>query len=207
MIRYRSGAQLAHNPRLRHDMHRDRTRQFHDRLGWRVHVDATGCEVDQYDLADTLYVLCLSRAGHHLGSLRLMPTCGPTMINDHFAALLPAGPVHQPDTWECTRFCVAPDAPEWVAAALLLGGLEAGLALGAGRILGVFALPMLRIYGRLGWPPVELGREGRGRSGLATGAWLVTPDRRQPLAEKSGLDWPTVADAARELQARALLVA
>ena len=62
--------------------------------------------------------------------MRFLPTVGRTMINEQFSNLTDGVKIESPLIWECTRFCLAPQAPSRVAAALMLGasGVQLGTA-------------------------------------------------------------------------------
>ena len=162
-------------------MHAHRAAQFGARLGWEVVVDG-GEERDQYDGGAALYCV-LTRGGRHEGSMRFLPTTGRTMTEEHFAALYPGAPIRDPQIWECTRFVIAPGAPPGAAAALMLGGLELGLAAGLAGSIGVYGRAMERVYARLGWPPETLGAGVDLRLGL----WRYDAALRRPLAERAGM--------------------
>ena len=181
MIRFLDAAGLAARPALAAQMHAHRAAQFHARLGWDVSVDG-GEERDQYDGGAALYAV-LTDGTRHLGSMRFLPTRGRTMTEEHFAFLYPGSPIRDAAIWECTRFAVAPGAPAGAAAALLLGGLELGLALGLTGSIGVYGASMERVYARLGWPPIRLGASGDLRLGL----WRYGARLRRPLARRAGL--------------------
>ena len=181
MIRYLGAAALAARPALLSQMHAHRATQFSDRLGWEVRV-AGGEERDQYDGPRALYCV-LTEAGRHAGSMRFLPTLGRTMTEEHFAALYPGAPIRDARIWECTRFAIAPGAGPGAAAALMLGGLELGLALGLAGSIGVYGRAMERVYARIGWPPERLGAEGDLRLGL----WRYDAARRRPLARRARL--------------------
>lgn len=187
MIRYLFGDGLHRYPRLRNSMFIDRAAQFHQRLGWKIAVDAKGHERDQYDGLNPLYVIWERSDGTHGGSLRYLPTTGRTMLAEHFATLAPAGPPHDPRIWECTRFCLSPGAAPRVAAALMLGGVEVGLNLDLTHAVGVFDARMLRVYRRLGWLPAVLGRDGTGRDAICAGLWRFDPTVRAGLLARAGL--------------------
>ena len=58
--------------------------------------------------------------------MRFLPTTGDTMVNDHFCHLTGGVRIASPLIWECTRFCLAPEAPTGgSSAALMLGGRRA----------------------------------------------------------------------------------
>jgi len=91
------------------DMFRARKSVFIDLLGWDVPVLAGQYELDQFDGPSTVYLLIATPEGAHLGSMRLLPTDGPTILGDIFPSLC-GGPVPaSPDCWEISRFCLSRD--------------------------------------------------------------------------------------------------
>ncbi len=91
-------------------MHRLRRRVFHERMGWDVAL-IRDWEIDGFDAFDPLYLLSIDERERVVGTLRLLPTTGFTMINDVFAELLPDGaPIVSPLIWESSRFAVDRDA-------------------------------------------------------------------------------------------------
>ena len=110
MLRYLYGDQLCNYPKLADSMFRDRAAQFHERLGWDVTVDDRGWERDEYDDLNPLYVIWETEDGSHGGSMRFLPTTGQTMVNDHFVDLMDGVELQSPFIWECTRFCLNPNA-------------------------------------------------------------------------------------------------
>ena len=133
MLRYIYAHDLHKHPALARSMFRDRTCQFRDRLGWPVQVNDAGEERDAYDALDPLYVIWQNDDGSHGGSMRFLPTTGPTMVNDVFSDIMGGGAVVSPLIWECTRFCLSKDAKSNVAAALMLPNKHHALWL-VGRI-------------------------------------------------------------------------
>lgn len=87
-------------------MHRDRAAHFGERLGWPVKINERGMECDQYDDADSLYIIC-SEGSAHLASMRLRRLDKPTMVVEHFLANLNQLPPRRYgiNIWEVTRFC------------------------------------------------------------------------------------------------------
>lgn len=187
MLRYMTTEGLARCPGLRDAMFRDRAAQFSDRLGWAVAVDAAGLERDQYDALDPLYVIWEQGCGRHGGSMRLLPTTGRCMVNDHFAHLNGGVQVSSPVIWECTRFCLAPGAGPHVAAALMLAGGELLERQGLDHLLGVFDVNMERIYRRIGASPEVLGSAGAGRDRTSLGLWSLTGGARARVARRAGI--------------------
>jgi acyl homoserine lactone synthase len=171
MLKFIYADSLATVPELSRSMFRDRARQFRDRLNWNVMVDADGEERDPYDRLNPLYAIWQQGDGRHGGSMRFLPTTGQTMINDHFTHLTDGVSIASPLIWECTRFCLSPEAEPLVAAALMMGGCEMGMRFGLTHAVGIFDARMVHIYRRLGWTPEILGTSGSGRDAVSTGLW------------------------------------
>lgn len=187
MLRYLTAAQLSDHPTLAHSMFRDRALQFRDRLGWDVSVDAHGFERDEYDDLDPLYVIWQDRNGRHGGSMRFLPTMGRTMVNDHFGHLTQGEKISSPFIWECTRFCLSPNADGRVAAALMLGGGEVMRGFGITQFVGVFDARMVRIYRMIGASPEVLGSAGTGRDRISVGLWAYDPSDRFKVLARAGV--------------------
>ena len=187
MLSYLYAEDLARDPRLETSMFRDRATQFRDRLRWNVHVDEEGRERDEYDAMNPLYVIWKTPDGLHGGSMRVLPTTAPCMVNDHFAHVA-GGPVTSPLIWESTRFCLSPRITHEAArisAALMLAGCEIGLNFGLRHAVGVFDARMVRIYRSLGWPPDILGSSGSGAQTVSVGLWDFSTETRYRLAHKA----------------------
>ena len=94
-------------PYLIDEMFRLRARIFRDRLNWDVQV-TDGHERDKYDDEQPVYIIYSDdEAREVIGSLRLLPTTGPTLLADVFSDTLPdAVHLSAPTIWECTRFCL-----------------------------------------------------------------------------------------------------
>jgi acyl homoserine lactone synthase len=158
MIKIFSGKNLENNQALAQSMFKDRTKQFHDRLGWKVHVDHAGREKDEYDLPHTLYVIAVDQNGLHAGSMRLLPTTSNTMISDHFSHLIENIDFVSPLIWECTRFCLSEKAvPQVTALQLFAAGADILQQHRLKGFIAVFDPFMERIYRRYGVKPEVLG--------------------------------------------------
>ncbi|MEM6618696.1 MAG: acyl-homoserine-lactone synthase [Pseudomonadota bacterium] len=188
MLRYLTAQELAQHPRLERTMFEDRATQFATRLGWDVTVE-DGQERDAYDAMNPLYVIWQAPDGSHGGSMRVMPTTAPCMVNDHFAHLT-GGPIMSPLIWESTRFCLSPRLGAKagaVSAAIMLGGCEIGMNYGLRHAVGVFDGRMVRIYRALGWAPEIVGETGTGRERIAVGLWEFDAATRYRLADRAGV--------------------
>ncbi|SFL45693.1 acyl-homoserine-lactone synthase [Shimia aestuarii] len=188
MLRYIYANDLHKFPKLKRDMFRDRADQFKTRLEWDVHVDDKGEERDEYDALNPLYVIWEKADGGHGGSMRLLPTTGSCMVNDHFLHLTDGVRIESPLIWECTRFCLARDAEPRTAAALMLGGGEVMTGFGVEHYVGVFDARMVRIYRLIGSSPEVLGSEGQGREQISVGLWSFTEEARAKVARRAGID-------------------
>ncbi|MGR3541282.1 MAG: acyl-homoserine-lactone synthase [Hasllibacter sp.] len=186
MITYLTTATLKANRDLADSMFRDRAAQFRGRLGWPVQVDAEGREMDQYDPLGATYVVWIGEDGLHGGSMRIMPTVKRHMAAEHFAHIC-GGKIRDPLIWESTRFAIAPGAPRGVASALMMAGQVFGIRRGMTGCLGVYDLPMERVYKRLGCAPTPLGRTGDGRGAIGAGMWSVSMANVEELSRRSGI--------------------
>jgi acyl homoserine lactone synthase len=161
----------AHNYRnLIDKMHRLRAYIFRDRLGWDVHV-VEGRERDKYDDEQPLYIIYTDdQQGEVRGSLRLLPTTGPTLLSECFADTLPdAAHLSAPTIWECTRFCIddrlldrgTSDGLLFASAKMLVGLGEVAISKGIESIIGNLDASMLRLYRRIGCEIEILGSTSR----------------------------------------------
>lgn len=187
MIRYVYANELANFPVLADSMFRHRAAQFHDRLGWDVTVDENGHERDQYDVLNPLYVIWEQPDGTHGGSMRFLPTTGRTMVNEHFLNLTDGVRIESPLIWECTRFCLAPDASPRVSAALMLAGGEILRGFHLAHFVGVFDARMIRVYKMLGGSPDILGMSGDGPDAIGVGLWEFTETAHAKLMRRAGI--------------------
>ena len=186
MLRYIYGHDLTKYPTLAETMFRDRAWQFKERQGWDVSVE-DGLERDEYDDLNPLYVIWQRPDGTHGGSMRLLPTTGQTMVNDHFVHLTDGVSIQSPFIWECTRFCLGPKADRRTAAALMLGGGDVLQGFGLMNYVGVFDARMERIYRLIGSEPEVLGSDGTGKDKISVGLWSFTKDDQKKVARRAGL--------------------
>ena len=189
-----------------------RKRVFHDLLKWDVSVRGNW-EIDSYDDANPLYVLSYSdETGHLRGSLRLLPTLGPNMLDDTFPILLGDNPqVRSASVWESSRFCIDPAISQdrgsnqvTIAAAELMCGVgELGLSSGLSHIVTVTDVFLERMFRRMGCPGERIGEPQRIGSVYAVAvAWEVTTgllDTMKAVAEIGGsvLERPMSLEMAR----------
>lgn len=185
MIRILNGRTRGQHPQAIDEMFKLRKRVFHDFLKWDVQTDGEW-EIDNYDKSNPLYVLSYSpETGKLRGSLRLLPTLGPNMLDDTFPILLGDNPqIRSASVWESSRFCIDPEISQdrasnqvTVAAAELMCGVgELGLASGISHIVTVTDVFLERMFRRMGCPGERIADPHRIGSVYAVAvAWEVTP--------------------------------
>lgn len=194
--------------KLLDQMFRLRKRVFFDELGWEVPVNGDA-ERDAYDDLRPAYLLWTDEERETLyGSLRLLPTTGPTLLNDVFRATYPNDiDLCHPVIWEGTRMCVDVDAiemdlpdvaPQDAMATMLLALGECALEHGIQTLVSNYEPHMKRIYNRAGAPLQEIGKaDGYGRRPVCCGLFEVSADTINGMRSKTGMSGLYVKDAAR----------
>ena len=212
MIRIINGANRNDHPEEIAAMHRLRKRVFHDLLKWDVIVEGDR-EVDHYDDANPFYILSYSPEGLLRGSLRLLPTLGPNMLDDTFPILLGGRPeIRSAAIWESSRFCIEPEISQdrasnqvTIAAAELMCGVgELGLALGLSDIVTVTDVFLERMFRRMGCPGERIAEPHKiGSVHAVAVAWAVTPDLLSRMKAVAEIEGPVLAEPLAIEQARA----
>jgi N-acyl-L-homoserine lactone synthetase len=174
---------------LMDEMFRLRARVFRDRLKWDVQV-ADGKERDKYDDEGPVYLIYADDESRRVkGSLRLLPTTGPTVLADIFCDTLPdAMHLSAPTIWECTRFCLEEDIFSrghreelLLASAILIAALgDVAIRAGIESIVGNFDSTMLRLYRRIGCEVEVLGSTQRYGRPVYLGLFPIT----EPIVRK-----------------------
>lgn len=212
MIRIINGANRNDYPAEIAAMHRLRKRVFHDLLKWDVTVKGDW-EIDHYDDAHPTYVLSYSPDGALRGSLRLLPTLGPNMLDDTFPVLLGGRPeIRSAEIWESSRFCIEPEISQdrssnqvTIAAAELMCGVgELGLAAGLSHIVTVTDVFLERMFRRMGCPGERIAEPHKIGSVFAVAvAWEVTPDLLARMKAVAEIDGPLLVEPLAADQPRA----
>lgn len=97
-------------------MFRDRKRVFVDYLGWDLPV-SDGEEQDGFDAFGAEYLILRSPGGHdHLGSLRLLRTDRPHLLDTMFSELCEGELPRGPNIREISRLCLSPRCPREMVA-------------------------------------------------------------------------------------------
>ncbi|WP_371433222.1 acyl-homoserine-lactone synthase [Novosphingobium sp.] len=173
------------NRPLLQSMFADRKRLFVDLYGWDVPVVDDHYEIDQFDNADTVYLIAVGADGSHEASLRLYPTVRPHMLGALFAHLCPFGVPVGEAIWESSRLCL----PQRHGAArrrllrnmLFTAAVDHALDRGIERYTGVIPDPFRKELLAFGWQAEPLGPAVRIPGG-PIGAFMVhvgpdTPER------------------------------
>lgn len=212
MIRIINGANRNDHPAEIAAMHRLRKRVFHDFLKWDVTVKGDW-EIDHYDDVNPTYVLSYSPEGQLRGSLRLLPTLGPNMLDDTFPVLLGDRPeIRSAEIWESSRFCIEPEISQdrssnqvTIAAAELMCGVgEIGLASGLSHIVTVTDVFLERMFRRMGCPGERIAEPHKIGSVFAVAvAWEVTPDLLARMKAVAEIDGPLLVEPLPADQPRA----
>lgn len=187
MIYFLNAHALVNYPQLRRSMLNDRAIQFSHRLQWDVSVNEYGEETDEYDGLDPMYVICATDEGNHLGSVRLMPTVGRTMINDHFSEITGGINFTSKYMWECSRFCVSQRGSRKTAPALLAAVGRLMQARRIRNLIGVFDDKMERVYRVLKASPFVIGKEPVNNGIIGVGLWQYKEETYSHLLASAGI--------------------
>jgi acyl-homoserine lactone synthase len=166
-------------------MFADRKALFVDLLGWDVPVVDGRYEIDRFDDAHAVYVVALDTAGDHHGSLRLLPSTRPHILDTLFAPLCASGVPHGANVWEITRLCLPSrlGAPRRLAVRnrLISAMVDHAIEAGMDRLTGVVEAGFRKEILAMGWLAEPLGPAMR-FDGANLGAFAIhvaadTPDR------------------------------
>ena len=119
-------------------------------------------DADAYDGDNTIYLMVQDAAtGGHLGSVRLLPTTGPHLLADRFAALCEAGVPRADDIMEISRMVTRPGLPrgtaEQVREQLAVALVEFGMARGLSAFTMMTPMDALPTVIAAGWNCQPLG--------------------------------------------------
>lgn len=195
-----------HFPDLIDHMFRMRAEVFSGRLGWDVSV-TNGREIDRFDEEDPAYLLSINEKTSALqGAVRLLPTTGPNMLRDVFAALVPGGAPESPLIWESSRFAINPrifagddrakvnHRVNSITLELLCGIVEVCQKSGIDQIVSVFDARMARIFRAVDCPYKEIGTPTRIGKVMTHAALFEMSDAMWTrLAKVGGFDAPVLA--------------
>ncbi len=158
---------IGQNLNLVSDMFRLRRRVFADTLNWDV-TTVGDFEIDKYDAYSPTYLVVQNDAGKVCGCVRLLPSTGPTMLEEVFPILIGPGCYKSSNSvWESSRFAVDTEMGGRESARLIspytlelfAGMLEYGLMNGWSHVVTVTDLRLERVLGIARWPLQRIGDE------------------------------------------------
>lgn len=186
--------------RLRHQIYVEERR-------WTQIARADGREIDQFDTPDTIYLMAME-GSRVVGSHRLVPTSGPTLMSDLFPQLALRGLVRSPFAYELSRVFVVRDrrgdqVQPRVESIIMAGTMEFALIEGLSQFTIVMETWWLPRFQELGWNPRALGVpvdiNGMSCIGVMVNvteeAWRETCRKRsvdRPVLVWNGLDAPVL---------------
>ncbi|MCR6502050.1 GNAT family N-acetyltransferase [Shinella sp. CPCC 101442] len=133
IVTMRHAAEMEEAYNLRHEV-------FVEEKGWGDLARPDRREIDQFDNADAVHMIC-KRDGKVVGYQRMLPTTKPHLLSTVLSTLCEVDRPIGPHIWEWTRYCVSKSHRERgrklspVANELLSGIVEWGLATGVDRIV------------------------------------------------------------------------
>jgi len=145
---------------LQHGLERQlaayRHKVFVEHLGWKLPVADAGLERDQFDRADTVYIVARDRSGRICGCGRLLPTTRPYLLGGVFPYLMGEQPLPcDAEVWELSRYSTHAADGEVITheesrrrfRILLRHIVDAAIARGAKRLI-TFTVPTLERLSR-----------------------------------------------------------
>lgn len=178
------------------EMHWQRKIVFVDRAGWTVPVLGNS-EVDCYDREETMYLLAKAQPESQvLASARLLPTTGPHLMSDLFAAACRDTPPRGPTVWEVSRFCTTPDLNgRGIRLGLLweviCAVMEVGLLYGIDQVIFAANRALLPLALNCGWDARTLGPAAPDEEDEMTAvAARITPDGLSAVRRRHGVPTP-----------------
>lgn len=164
---------LSADPGLRRAMLIDRGQQFVGRHRWRLRLDSSGLEMDEYDDPAATYCV-VAEGARHLASVRLRQAADGCMVERYFPALW------RPELvggLEITRFCASPsltpDERLTAVSELLLGLCRHCQREKIGSFFGVVFPAVARTLQRAGWPAEVMQRMEGAEGALLLARWTV----------------------------------
>lgn len=133
-----------------------------DERKWTELAKPDGREIDQFDGPTTVYIIALE-GRRAVGSQRMVPTCGPTLMGDVFPQLAAGrGLIRHPDAFELSRMFVVRDrrgdaAKPGIESLVMAGTMEYGLAEGIRQFTIVMETWWISRFLNMGWKVRPLG--------------------------------------------------
>jgi acyl-homoserine lactone synthase len=140
------------------EMFRHRHEIFVREKGWDLQ-SRDGLECDKYDTGDTVYLIEFDGSSKIGASMRLNPTDGPCLLEDHFADMCERPIPRGRDVWELTRGAVSADLRRsGIYGRVICAMVEAALLWGVKKGIGIFSVDYLAKQMRFGLDAKPLGQ-------------------------------------------------
>ena len=144
-----------------------------------------GHDMDEYDALNPLCVIWEDVSGRHAGSMRLMPTTGRCMVNEHFTDLL-GGVAFKPIYLGKHSVLSFGQAPQNCCTFDASAG-EVMLGCGVEQCLGVFDQRMIRIYRLLECFEFDSSK-GQGKEFIGISLLTLDVVQREQICQIAGVE-------------------
>lgn len=181
----------------------DRKRVFVDLLDWAVPVVDGQYEIDEFDGECATYIVAADSAGAHAGSLRLLPTDRPHILDTLFAGLCSTGAPTGRRMSEITRLCLPPrlraEDRLRVRNRLITAMVDHALKTGITTLTGVVTARFREEVLAMGWRADALGPASV-INGAALGAFRIDLDANTPALLEANDIYAAGAGSALEFE-------
>lgn len=179
-----TGTRDALQPELIAELGRYRHKVFVEKLGWAA-LTAGNSDADQYDRADTLYVIGRNEAADVVACARLLPTTRPYLLSGVFPQLMHGLPTPvSAEVWELSRFAAIDfntgpcrcgrlgqfSSPK--AVSLLRACMDSAAERGATRLISVSPLGVERLLKAVGISSCRAGPPMLVNGQLVFACWI-----------------------------------
>jgi acyl-homoserine lactone synthase len=152
--------QAEYRPYLR-QLWRQRYDIFVEKMGWSLDC-AEGIERDQFDRADTIYLLSIDDEDRLRGAMRLLPTTSPHLMSELFPHLCAEGVPQHETIWEISRFYSLTGRHmmlerDRTVSELVCGLYEYALEAGISKVTCVASMVLFPTILKAGWDVTPLG--------------------------------------------------
>lgn len=151
---------------LLYEMFKTRTKIFKEKKGWDIELDEAGLDIDNYDVANTIYIIKLNESGVVTGTWRFLLNTEPSMIKDlwpQYTASLPV-PVDC-NMCETSRFGVHVDtldkaernrAVNTITSELIIALNQVCILCGITDMFTLYGVALKRLMKRIGFNPIAV---------------------------------------------------
>ena len=172
--------------------HRLRYKMFVERQKWSV-PSYRQIEYDEFDTPAATYILTVDEQHRTLGSVRLIPTTRPYMVESLWPNLMNTELPHCASVWEASRFGCDRDldaaSRRCVVAQLILGCQEFGIATRISQYLGVMPVRIFKyVIAANGCPVIQTGPTLRVNGHETAAAYIgVSPSTLEAVRRRTGI--------------------